>query len=422
MARTLICWMRRASAACGVIVALVALSCGAFAAEPITIGFSMALTGGGASNGKVALIAMKIWEDDINAKGGLLGRPVKLVYYDDQTNPSNVPGIYTKLLDVDKVDLVVGPYSTIMNAPAMPVVMAHNMVIISLTAIGVNEKFHYPKYFAMVLTGPHPDRVFSHGYFAAAMAQNPKPETVAIAASDQEFSKNASDGARANAEAAGLKIVYDKSYPPSTTDFSPIVRAVQATHPDLFFIASYPPDTVGMIRSLSEVGFRPKMFGGAMVGLNNVSLKMQLGPLINGIVGYENWLPEPTLMWPGVAAMLKKYQAKAKGAGVDPLGYNTATAAYAYIQLLGEAVEGAKTLNQDKLAEYIHSHEFETVLGPIKYGPDGEVSEPRFLTVQYRNVTGKTIDQFTDPNKVAVLDPPQYKTGDLIYPYAKALK
>src|SRR5579872_7293081 len=204
----------------------------AHAADPITIGFGMALTGGLAPNGKAALLAMQIWESDTNAKGGLLGRPVKLVYYDDQTAAAQVPGIYTKLLDVDRVELIVGPYSTIMTAPAMPVVMAHNMVIVSLTALGVNEQFHYPKYFAMIQTGPNPDVVFSRGYFTVAASQRPAPATVALASSDQEFSRNAADGARANAKAHGLRIVYDKSYPPGTTDFAPVVRAVQAANPD----------------------------------------------------------------------------------------------------------------------------------------------------------------------------------------------
>ena len=392
------------------------------AAEPIRIGFSMALTGGGASNGKVALIAMKIWEADTNAKGGLLGRPVQLVYYDDQTNPANVPGIYGKLLDVDKVDLIVGPYSTVMTAPAMPIVMQHNMVMVSLTSLNINEQFHHPRYFAMIQTGDHPTLVFSRGFFAVALAQSPKPQSVAIAASDQEFSKNASDGARENAHAAGLKIVYDKSYPPSTTDYSPIVRAVQATNPDIFFIASYPPDSVGLLRAISEIGFKPKVLGGAMVGLNNVSLKMQLGPLLNGVVGYENWLPLPTLKFTGVMEMLQKYQAQAASAGVDPLGYNTATEAYAYIQVLGEGVAGANSLDQDKIADWLHKNELDTVLGKFRYGADGEWSQSRFLTVQYRNITGKTLDQFTDPAKVAVVDPPALKTGDLIYPYEAAVK
>jgi branched-chain amino acid transport system substrate-binding protein len=404
------------------LTAAVAAASAAFAAEPISIGFSMALTGGGAANGKVALLAMKIWEADQNAKGGLLGRPVKLVYYDDQTAPAQVPGIYTKLLEVDKVELIVGPYSTIMNAPLMPIAMAHNMVLISLTALGVNEKFHYPKYFSTVQTGPNPTVVFSRGFFNAAAAQTPKPQTVAMASSDQEFSRNASDGARENAKAHGIKIVYDKSYPPTTTDFSPIVRAVQATNPDIFYIASYPPDSVGMLKSLNEIGFKPKMLGGSMVGLNNTTIKMQLGPLLNGVVGYENWLPLKPLLFPGVEEMLKKYQAQAPGEGVDPLGYNTATSAYAYLQIIAAGVEGAKSLDQDKIAAWLHGNELHTVLGNFRYGPDGEWTTSRFLTVQYRNITGKTLDQFSDPNRVAVIDPPEFKTGDLIYPYAEAVK
>src|SRR5467141_1410392 len=124
--------------------------------EPIKIGFSMALTGGLGPNGKSALLAQKIWEEDVNAKGGLLGRPVKLVYYDDQTNPATVPGIYTKLLDVDKVDLVVGPYATAQVAPAMPVVMSKNKMFIGLFGLAVNDEFKYPNYFAMIPSGPAP--------------------------------------------------------------------------------------------------------------------------------------------------------------------------------------------------------------------------------------------------------------------------
>ena len=205
------------------LVALLALVTGAFAqsGEPIKIGFSMALTGGLAPNGKSALLAQKIWEEDVNAKGGVLGRPVKLVYYDDQSTPSTVPGIYTKLLDVDKVDLVVGGYATAMLAPAMPIVIQRNKVFIGLLGLAVNTEFDYPNYFVMIPSGPDPKPSFTKGFFDIAVAQNPKPTSVAIVAADQEFSRNAADGARQNAKAAGLNIVYDKSYPPSTTDFSP---------------------------------------------------------------------------------------------------------------------------------------------------------------------------------------------------------
>src|SRR5437763_3509282 len=166
--------------------------------EPIKIGYSMAMTGGLAPNGKSALLAQKIWEEDINAKGGLLGRPVKLIYYDDQTNPAAVPGIYTKLLDVDKVDLIIGGYGTNMLAPAMPVVIQKKKMLIGLFGLAVNSEFHYANYFAMIPSGPVPKRAFTQGFFDTAMAQSPKPQTVAITAADAEFSANASDGAREN--------------------------------------------------------------------------------------------------------------------------------------------------------------------------------------------------------------------------------
>src|SRR6188472_3000155 len=223
-------YFARALAACALSFAGAAW---AQSGEPIKIGYGISQTGGLAPNGKSALLAQKIWEEDVNAKGGLLGRPVKLVYYDDQSNPSTVPGIYTKLLDVDKVDLVVGGYATAMIAPAMPVVMQKGKVFIGLFGLAVNSEFNYPKYFAMIPSGPDTKPSFTEGFFQIAAAQNPKPQTVALIAADQEFSKNACDGAKDNAKKAGLRTVYDRTYPPNTTDFSPILRGIQAANPDV---------------------------------------------------------------------------------------------------------------------------------------------------------------------------------------------
>src|SRR5436190_13246403 len=232
---------------------LVALfSAPALAQEPIKIGFSMALTGPLSPNGKQALLGMKIWEEETNAKGGLLGRPVKLVYYDDQTNPSTVPGIYTKLLDVDKVDLVIGPYATNMIAPAMPVIMQKGKVFVAVFGLAVNSEFSYPKYFAMIPTGQNTKPSFTEGFFDVAAKQDPRPTTAAIVAADAEFARNACEGARENAKKNGFNIVYDRTYPPSTTDFTPIIRAIQATSPDVVNICSYPPDSVGMVRTINE--------------------------------------------------------------------------------------------------------------------------------------------------------------------------
>jgi ABC-type branched-subunit amino acid transport system substrate-binding protein len=261
--------------------------------EPVKIGFSMSLTGPLAANGKQALLGMQIWEEEINAKGGLLGRPVKLIYYDDQSQAAPVPGIYTKLLDIDKVDLIIGPYATVPAAAAMTVAVQRKKVFEILFGLDVNAEFKYDRFFSMIPTGPDTKPSFTDGFFQTAMAQNPKPQTVALAFADAEFGVNACEGARSNAKKAGLKIVYDKSYPPATADFSPIVRAVQASNPDLFVICSYPLDSVGMVKAVNEVGFKPKMIGGAMVGLQATVFKNQLGPLLNGWVNYETWVPRP---------------------------------------------------------------------------------------------------------------------------------
>src|SRR3981081_1768923 len=162
------------------------------AEPPITIGFGMALTGGLAPNGKAALLAMQIWEEETNAKGGLLGRPVKLVYYDDQTNPSLVPGIYTKLLDVDKVDLVVSAYGTNVTAPALPVVIQHNKTFMGLFAMDVNEEFRYPKYFSMLPVGSDPRAAISEGFFEIVKTNKEKLglKTIALAVDDGEATRN----------------------------------------------------------------------------------------------------------------------------------------------------------------------------------------------------------------------------------------
>jgi len=386
----------------------------------IKIGSSMAMTGGLGPNGKSALLAWKIWEEDVNAKGGLLGRKVKLIFYDDQSNPSTVPGIYTKLLDVDKVDLVVGGYATAMLAPAMPVIMQHKKTFIGLLGLAVNSEFNYPNYFVMIPSGPDPKPAFTQGFFEIAMAQNPKPKTVAIVAADQEFSRNASDGARQNAKKYGLQVVYDKSYPPSTTDYSSIVRAIQATNPDVVVVCSYPPDSVGIIRAVNEIGFKPKLIGGGMVGPQNTAMKAQLGPLLNGFVNYDFWLPVPKMQFPGVDELMKKYQARAGSEGVDSLGYYMAPQAYAQLQVLEQAITATKSLDDQKLADYIRANTFKTVLGDVKFGKGGEWAQPRVLQIQFQNVKGNDAAQFKDVQTQVVLTPSEYKSGDVVYPYEKA--
>ena len=380
----------------------------------------MALTGGLAANGRSALLAQKIWEEDTNAKGGLLGRPVKLIHYDDQTNPATVPGVYTKLLDIDKVDLIIGGYGTNLLAPALPIAMQRKKVFISLFGNAVNSAFNYLNYFSMVPSGPDPKPSLTKGFFDVAVRQNPKPKTVAIVAADAEFGLHACEGARENAKAAGLTVVYDRRYPSATTDLVPVVRAIAETNPDLVIVCSYPPDSVGMVRAVNEVGFKPKMIGGAMVGLQSTAIKARLGPLLNGWINYDFWLPVPKMEFAGVGDLIKRYQAKAGAEGVDPLGYYMAPWGYAQLQVLQQAVEATKGLDDAKLGDYIRANTFKTVVGDVKFGAKGEWAKSRVLQVQFQNVKGNDVAQFKDMSTQVVVTPAEYESGKVIYPYEKA--
>ncbi len=396
-----------------------AASVPAQAAAPIRIGFSCQETGGSAGIGRQYLLTAQIWADAVNAKGGLLGRKVELVHYDDQSNPANDPGIYTKLLDVDKVDLVVAS-GTNYSAAAMPILMQHKMMVLNTLSLAVNDEFHYPRYFQTMPYGPHGKTAISAGYFAAAMTMNPKPKTIAITGADAEFSRNAIDGAKAHIKADGLKIVYDRVYPPNEIDFSPIVRSIKAVHPDLVFVASYPADSAGLLRAVQEQGLKARMFGGPIIGLQTGPFKQQMGDRMDGIVDYELFVHEPTMNFPGIDTFIAEYQARAKSAGTDLLGYYVPPLVYATFQVLQEAVEGTKSLDQAKLAHYMHATTFHTIDGDITFGSDGEWAKPRILTVQYQNVHGHDLAQFAKPGVQVILDPPALRTGKLEYPYAMA--
>jgi branched-chain amino acid transport system substrate-binding protein len=400
--------------------AFVPASAAAQTGEPIKIGYSMSLTGGLAPNGRSALLAQKIWEEETNAKGGLLGHPVKLIYDDDQTNPAIVPGIYAKLLDVNKVDLIIGPYGTNLQAPAMPIAMQRKKVFIGLLGTAVNSTFNYPNYFSMAPNGPEPKPSYTKGFVDLAMRQNPKPQTVAIVAADAEFALNASEGARENVKAAGLTVVYDRRYPSTTTDLVPVVRAIAEMNPDLVIVSSYPPDSIGMVRAVNEVGFTPKMIGGAMVGLQSTAIKARLGPLLNGWTNYDAWLPVPKMQFAGVDELMKKYQVRAAVEGIDALGYYMAPWSYAQLQVLQQAVVATESLDDARLGEYIRASTFKTVLGDVRFGSNGELAQSRVLQVQFRNVKTNDLAQFKDISTQVVVAPTKFESGKLIYPYENA--
>lgn len=393
----------------------------ALAAEPIKIGFGMAQSGPLGGNGKAALLAIEMWRDNINARGGLLGRPVQLVYYDDQTNPALIPGIYSKLFDVDKVDLVLGGYGTAVQAAALPIVMQRKQVLIGTGAVAVNEKYNYDKYFQMLPNGSTARMSTSEGFFQAAMTMEPRPKTVAIVGAVTEFSRNVILGARENAGKFGLKIVNDIGYPPNQVEFGSIIRSVQAANPEIVFVASYPPDSAGVIRAVYEQKLKTRMFGGAMIGLQYSELKQQLGPMLNDVLCYEFYVPAPTTNFPGIKEFLQAYQERATKVGADLLGFYLPPYAYAGMEVLEKAVSATNGLNPEAIGRYIHATTFDTVVGKVTFAPNGDWAKPRLLYVQYRGIVGNNLEQFKQLGTQVIVEPQEFASGRLHYPFAAAI-
>jgi branched-chain amino acid transport system substrate-binding protein len=402
--------------ALGAVLAATAVATAEAQQGPIKVGFSDSESGGSAGVGKQYLVTAQIWADDVNAKGGLLGRKVELIHYDDQSNPALDPGIYTKLLEVDKVDLLFAS-GTNYSSAAMPIIMQHNYMVMDTLALAVNDEFHYPRFFQTMPYGPHGKDAISEGFFAAAMTMNPKPKTVALTGADAEFSRNAIEGAKHHMAKYGLKNVYERLYPPNQIDFSPIIQSIKAANADLVYLASYPADSAGFLRAMAEQGLTAKMFGGAIVGPQLGSIKAQMGPALNGIVDYELFVHEKTMEFPGIDDFIAKYRERAAEAGTDPLGFYVPPLVYATFQVVQDAVEATKSLDQEKLADYIHKTTFHTIYGDITFGSDGEWAKPRILTVQYQGVKGHDLEQFEKPGETPILDPSAFKTGTLHYPF-----
>ena len=385
-------------------------------AGTVKIGMSMPQTGSLGAGGQAALVALRLWVDDVNQRGGLLNRKVELIAYDDQTNPANVPGIYTKLLDVDKVDLLIAPYGTVPTAPIMPMVKQRGLLLMGNFSFQVNAKVQHDMWFN---NSPWNDASsWSDGFIRAGQKAGAK--TIAVLAADQEFAQNLANGARELSKKAGLKSVYDQNYPPTTTDFSSLIRGIRAAKPEMVFVMSYPNDSVAIIRAVNEIGVgsQVQVFGGGMVGLQFTPIMTSLGSLLNGVLNYNSYVPG--MKYPGIEDFLGRYAKRAADAKVDPLGFYLPPFNYAIGQMLEQAVNGTKSLDHKQLAAYLRKNEMKTVVGPIRYDKTGEWANPRVVQAQFRGVADKDMEQFRQPGKQVVIYPEEYKTGEVITPFEKA--
>jgi branched-chain amino acid transport system substrate-binding protein len=387
---------------------------------PIRIGMSMPQTGGLAGGGKASLLGIEIWRDDVNAKGGLLGRKVELVVYDDKSSASETPAIYSKLIDVDKVDLLFAPYATVPTAPLMPMVKQRGLLLIGNFSFQVNSKVGHDMWFNNAPWGPADSWAASF----LDIGQKAGGKSIALLASDQEFAQNLAKTAREVAKKRNISIVFDQAYPPNTVEFSSIIRALKAAKPDIVYVASYPPDSAGILRAVNEIGIgdNVKIFGGGMVGLQFGAVMENLGSLLNGVVNYNSWLPEKSMYFEGTKEFFESYAKRAVEAKVDPLGYYLAPFGYASGQLVEQAIKATGSLDQKAIARYLRENTHKTIVGPIAFSADGEWKETATLMAQFRGVVDKNIEQFRSSGKQVILFPENLKSGELVSPFEAARK
>jgi branched-chain amino acid transport system substrate-binding protein len=221
-----------------------------------------------------------------------------------------------------------------------------------------------------------------------------------------------------------MSVVFDQAYPPNTVEFSGIIRALKAAKPDIVYVASYPPDSAGILRAVNEIGIgdNVKIFGGGMVGLQFGAVMENLGSLLNGVVNYNSWLPEQSMYYDGTKAFFETYAKRAVEAKVDPLGYYLAPFGYASGQLVEQAIKATGSLDQKAIAKYLRDNEHKTIVGPIAFSADGERKETATLQAQFRGVVDKNIEQFRTSGKQVILFPEKLKSGDLITPFEAARK
>jgi branched-chain amino acid transport system substrate-binding protein len=387
---------------------------------PIKIGMSMAQTGGLAGGGRSSLLGIEIWRDDVNARGGLLGRQVELVVYDDKSSASETPSIYSKLLDVDKVDLLFAPYATVPTAPIMPLVKQRGLLLMGNFATEVNTTVKHGMWFNNAPWGPADSRARAY----LDVGQRAGGKTLAILAADLENAQQLATTLKTVATEKGMTIVYQQNYPPSTVEFSSMIRAVRAAKPDMVYMASYPPDSVGILRAVNEIGVGDTvlLLGGGMVGLQFASNMEALGSLLNGVVNFNTWLPEKSMEFAGSKAFFEVYAKRAVAAKVDPLGFYLAPFGYASGQMIEAAVTATKSLDHKVLATYLRTHEHSTIVGPIAFAADGERRETATILSQFRGIVDKNMDQFRQPGRQVILFPPALVSGELAKPYIAARK
>jgi len=325
--------------------------------KPIVIGASVSLSGTYAGSGKYSIEGTQLWVEDVNARGGLLGRPVRLIYYDDKSDPNTGVQLYEKLITSDMVDLIVGPYSSGVTSAVSTVAEKHHMVMLGPEAADVKIYTRGYKYNFQAQT-----QAGRYMLGALALAKANGYKTLALLAEDTAFPKAVSAEVGRMAGEYGLKVVFDETYPKGSSDFSALLTKVKQIAPDVLFANSYLPDSQGILRQCHELGIEAKMFAVA-VGAAEPEFR-NLGPSAEYVFGATQWAS--TMPRTGNPAFVEAYQRKFNRAP----DYHSA-ANYASMQVLEAAVKQVGSLDQDKLAAAVSKLKLDTVYGRFEVDPRG---------------------------------------------------
>jgi branched-chain amino acid transport system substrate-binding protein len=395
--------MRRWLAAPFLALALVVAGCssdggGGGGNEPIVIGASLPLTGDFSQPGVASQRGYTIWQDMVNSGGGLLGRQVQLKVVDDASNQNTVVSDYNRLISQDKADLLLGTFSSLLNIPASAVAEKHRMLYVCPSCGSpkmFNRGFKH-LFFAQPAVGAHQADLFAQ--YVASLPASIRPKTAAYPTQDDPFTAPTIDSLRKLLEAIGIKTVYQKVYPPETTNFDSITSAIKAANPDLVAQGAVFEDGVGLVRSFMKAGYSPKALFQTSAPSNGDDYARAIGQAnTDGIFYAVSWSPDANyeLNQQFVQAYRSKY------GGVPP---EDAADSFAAAQVLQAAVEAVGSLDQARLTDWLHNNKVQTILGPLSWDQTG-APQQTFILAQWQDGASKI-----------VLPRPVANSDDIVFP------
>jgi branched-chain amino acid transport system substrate-binding protein len=366
--------------------------------NPIVIGGTLGLTGAFAEPSTDYKAVYDLWLEKVNKKGGLLGRPVKMIIYNDESTPTVAQALYNRLLDQDKVDLVLAPYTTFVGGAVVPIVMAQKKVLFNGGFVGINIFNNAKGWIVGSYNYQEPD--YTRGLFEMlkSIPEDQRPKRAAIFTAQNPFTivvragVDGKGGALNYAKDAGIQVVVDEQYPPNTTDFTGLVQKAKNANADVVLALGLPNDTLQIARTVQQQGYKPSVF--CTCGSQVTTLKgwAGLGEANEG--GFGTTIAWPTQPFAGIAELAEIF--KKRGYATLP---TYAIGGTAILEVLEQAVNGAKTLDQEKIKEYIQKTVFKTVGGDFKYQDNGTPVYSQ-IVLQYQK------------GKNEIVWPKQFRTAD----------